>query len=106
MCSSQARTVFKVHVHVCASLLQEFPPVRSQVGSGSSAAAAALGQKKKERKKVKKNNGVKQSGAAQAQSRIRSYDYKAWDKFDVVSNIELVFIKKKLVSAQIKVLLK
>ena len=74
--------IYLVHVHV--SELQDLPPVRSHAGPGSSITTTAGGEKRKKRRK--KNNGVgskKQSGAKQS-SLIRSYYYKAWDKFNVV----------------------
>ena len=66
------------------SELQDLPPVRSHAGPGSSSTATAGREKRKKRRK--KNNGVgseEQSGVKQS-SWIRSYVYKAWDKFDVV----------------------
>ena len=69
---------------VPTSELQDLPPVRSHAGPGSSTTATAGGEKKKKRRKKSNGGGSdKQSGAKQS-SRIRSYDYKAWDKFDVV----------------------
>ena len=69
--------MYNVHI------LQELPPVRSQAGPGSSATATS-GEKKKKKRKKRSSGSEKQSGANQ--SRIKSYDYKAWDKFDVVSD--------------------
>ena len=71
--------IFEIPLFV-AMLVQEAPP--------SSTTTTTAGRKKR-KKRRKKNNGIgseKQSGAKQS-SRIRSYDYKAWDnncKFDVV----------------------
>ena len=78
-------TVVILMYNVCK--LQDLPPVRSHAGPGSSATTTAVGEKKKKRRK-KNSSGSggseKQSGARQ--SRIKSYDYKAWDKFDVVGD--------------------
>jgi hypothetical protein len=63
--------------------LQDLPPVRSHAGPGSSATATE--KRKKRRKKKGGGSNEKQSGAKES-SHIRSYDYKAWDKFDVVGD--------------------
>ena len=77
-----------ISTHMCmymynVSELQDLPPVRSHAGPGSSTTATAGGKKKKRRKKNNSSGSEKRSGAKQS-TRIRSYDYKAWDKFDVV----------------------
>ena len=53
--------------------MQNLPPVRS-VDSGST---------KARKKKMKKEPTALGPGTAKS-SRIRSYDYKSWDQFDVV----------------------
>ena len=52
--------------------LQALPPVRN-----------SLDRKKK--KKVKKKDTNASEGGGGKQKRISSYDYRAWDRFDVVS---------------------
>ena len=57
--------------------MQELPPIHSRAEASISAGET----KGKKRKKLSSQAKKK----APSETRIKSYDYKAWDKFDVVS---------------------
>jgi len=64
--------------------LQNLPPVRNQA-------------KKKKKKKQEPSVDIKKDNQPKERTRISSYDYRSWDKFDVVS-----FLKTNLQSFSFK----
>ena len=65
--------------------MQTLPPVRSGSSSDSTS------QKQKKRKKQATRSTTATSGKCTKSTRIRSYDYKSWDQFDVVSSISTLY---------------
>ena len=56
----------------CCFVLQNLPPIRNQT-------------KRKKKKKQEPSPDTKKGNKPQEGERISSYDYRSWDKFDVVS---------------------
>ena len=67
-----------LHVQYC---LQKVPPVRSQATVKATATSNGGVRKRKKKKKTKLEGTKKDS----SKPRIKSFDYRAWDEFNVVS---------------------
>ncbi len=72
--------IFRCQQLVVSVLQKTLPPVRNKDYK------TKMREKKKKKKKEPTDNGDAQPDETSQASRIKAYDYRSWDKFDVVSN--------------------